>query len=195
MTSRAIIGPSTGKPRDVQIVQGLLDGGTHIDRVSRGISGTLGDLHWSVLWPPAPLPPGIEPGNEACVTVLFEPVGPCPRGCLSSMFVGDLDDKAQGLMLAANPTLPRLDVIEVAHHGSADQDPEMYQRVRATVGLIGVGLHNDYGHPTEHLLDILASVGTLPERTDTEGLILIKPGAKPGTIAVWSQRPDPGGPG
>jgi competence protein ComEC len=195
MTDRALVGPSTGKPRDLGIVQGLLDGGTNVDRVSQGLSGTLGDLRWSVLWPPSQLPAGIEPGNEACVTVLFEPIGPCPRGCLSSMFVGDLDEKAQDLMLAANPTLPRLDVIEVAHHGSADQSPAMYQRVRATVGLIGVGLHNDYGHPTQRLLDILASVGTIPERTDKQGLVLIKPGPTPGSVVAWSERPDTGGHG
>ena len=195
MTTRALVGPSSGQPRDAEIINGLLAGGTRVDRVSEGVTGILGDLRWSVLWPPSPLPDGILPGNEACVTVLFEPVGPCPEGCLSSMFVGDLDHTAQDLMLAANPTLPRLDVIEVGHHGSADQSPAMYERVDASVGLIGVGLHNRYGHPTQHLLDILASVGTLPARTDTEGLILLTPGTTPGTVSVWSEHPDTGGPG
>jgi competence protein ComEC len=195
MTDRALVGPSTGQVRDVAIIQGLLDGGTRVDRVSEGLTGRLGDLRWSVVWPPKVLPDGILPGNEACVTVVFEPVGRCSERCLSSMFVGDLDETAQNLMLAANPTLPRLDVLEVAHHGSADQSPALYQRVSASVGLIGVGLHNRYGHPTQHLLDILASVGTLPARTDTEGLILLSPGVKPGTVAVWSEHPDTGGPG
>ena len=139
MTDRALVGPSTGKARDVAIIQGLLDGGTRVDRVSEGLTGMLGDLRWSVVWPPAVLPDGILPGNEACVTVVFEPVGRCAERCLSSMFVGDLDETAQNLVLAANPSLPRLDVLEVAHHGSADQSPAMYQRVAASVGLIGVG--------------------------------------------------------
>jgi competence protein ComEC len=195
MTDRALVGPSTGKARDVAIIQGLLDGGTRVDRVSEGLTGTLGDLRWSVLWPPSPLPDGILPGNEACVTILFEPIGACADRCLTSMFVGDLDERAQDLMLAANPTLPRLDVVEVAHHGSADQSAALYRRVDASVGLIGVGLHNTYGHPTQHLLDILASVGTLPARTDTEGLVLLGPGAKPGSVAVWSEHSDSGGPG
>jgi competence protein ComEC len=195
MTNRALVGPSTGKPRDLAIIQGLLDGNTRVDRVSEGASGTLGDLRWSVLWPPAPLPDGILPGNQACVTVLFEPIAPCPSGCLSSLFIGDLDQTAQNLMLAANPTLPHVDVIEVGHHGSADQSADLYQRVRAAVGLIGVGLHNRYGHPTQHLLDILASAGTLPARTDTQGLVLLKPGSRPGSVTVWSERPDTGGAG
>jgi competence protein ComEC len=195
MTDRALVGPSTGKARDIAIIQGLLDGGTRVDRVSEGLTGRLGNLRWSVVWPPSPLPDGILPGNEACVTVVFEPIGSCAQRCLSSMFVGDLDQTAQNLMLAANPTLGRLDVIEVAHHGSTDQSPAMYQRVAASVGLIGVGLNNRYGHPTQHLLDILASVGTLPARTDTEGLVLLSAGAKPGTVAVWSEHPDTGGAG
>jgi competence protein ComEC len=195
MTERALVGPSTDKPRDISIINGLLDGGTRVDRVSEGLTGRLGDLRWSVIWPPAVLPDGILPGNEACVTIVFEPIGNCPDRCLSSMFVGDLDETAQNLMLAANPTLPKLDVLEVAHHGSADQSAAMYQRVAASVGVIGVGLHNRYGHPTQHLLDILAGVGTLPARTDTEGLILLSPGVKPGTVMVWSEHPDTGGPG
>jgi competence protein ComEC len=195
MTDRALVGPSTGKPRDVAIIQGLLDGGTRVDRVSEGLTGRLGDLRWSVVWPPALLPDGILPGNEACVTIVFEPVGRCPDRCLSSMFVGDLDETAQNLVLAANPTLPRLDVLEVAHHGSADQSAALYQRVSASVGLMGVGLHNRYGHPTQHLLDILTSVGTLAARTDTEGLVLLSPGTRQGTVHVWSEHPDTGGPG
>jgi competence protein ComEC len=195
MTDRALVGPSTGKARDVAIIQGLLDGGTRVDRVSEGLTGVLGDLRWKIIWPPSPLPDGILPGNEACVTIVFQPIGRCPGGCLSSMFVGDLDETAQNLMLAANPSLPRLDVIEVAHHGSADQSAAMYQRVQASVGLIGVGLHNRYGHPTQHLLDILKSVGTLPARTDTEGLVLLSPGSKPGTVSVWSEHQHTGGVG
>jgi competence protein ComEC len=71
----------------------------------------------------------------------------------------------------------------------------MYERVRATVGLIGVGLHNTYGHPTQHLLDILASVGTRAARTDTQGLVLLAPGARQGTVVEWTQHPDSGGHG
>jgi len=195
ITDRALVGPSTGKPQDVALIQGLLDGGTRVDRVSEGLTGTLGELRWSILWPPRQLPDGILPGNEASVTVLFEPLGRCAHGCLSSLFVGDLDETAQNLMLAANPALPRLTVIEVAHHGSADQSPALYQRAAASVGLIGVGAHNRYGHPTRHLLDLLASVGTLPARTDTQGLVLVQPGPKPGSVTVWSERRDTGGPG
>jgi competence protein ComEC len=199
MVTRALVGPSSGAARDDEILGGLLDGGTRVDRVSRGVTGTLGDLRWSVIWPPAPLPDGVLPGNDACVTVLFEPLESCENGCLSSLFVGDLGQRAQDNVLEANPALPHVDVIEVAHHGSADQSEAFYQRVSASVGIIGVGKANRYGHPTQHLLDILGSVGTAVARTDTEGLVLLSPsrsrGDPPGTVSIWSQHPDTGGPG
>jgi competence protein ComEC len=62
-------------------------------------------------------------------------------------------------MMAAN-RIGTVDVVKVAHHGSANQDPRLYARY-ATVGVIGVGLDNGYGHPTDKLLGILAGVGTL----------------------------------
>ena len=88
-------------------------------------------------------------------------------------------------MLAANRIDP-VDVVKVAHHGSADQNPAMYRQLRARVGIIGVGAHNDYGHPTAALLGILAAVGTSAERTDRQGMILVSPG-QDGTVLVWSE--------
>jgi competence protein ComEC len=56
--------------------------------------------------------------------------------------------------------------------------------------LIGVGQGNDYGHPTAKLLGILAAVGTRPIRSDLDGMALIAPGARPGEIRVWTEKPE-----
>ena len=53
--------------------------------------------------------------------------------------------------------------------------------------MIGVGADNDYGHPTDALLGILASTGTTPLRTDRDGLILVAPGDL-GGVDVWTAR-------
>jgi competence protein ComEC len=127
----------------------------------------------------------VQLGNDASVTVTFRGVGACASGCLSSLFLGDLGNEPQARVLAANRIAP-VDVVKVAHHGSADQNPRMYQLAHARVGIIGVGAHNDYGHPTPALLRILASVGTSAERTDRQGMILVSPGAG-GTVRVWSE--------
>ncbi|CAN5126753.1 hypothetical protein BH11ACT4_BH11ACT4_25680 [soil metagenome] len=182
---RVFVGPSDGPQAD-RMVADLAAGGARVEQVSRGPSGLLGDLRWSILWPPKRLL-GIEPGNPASVTVEFDPVGACPRGCLGSIFLGDLGEDAQNRLLAANP-LGRVDVVKVSHHGSADQSPALYERLDATVGLIGVGVDNGYGHPTQTLLDILARVGTAAYRTDLDGMLLVEPGEKPGTVSVWTER-------
>ena len=78
-------------------------------------------------------------------------------------------------------------MVKVAHHGSADQSPELYAELRARVGLISVGVKNTYGHPTEKLLNILASVGTLSVRTDREGMAVVAPGPG-GTLVLWTEK-------
>lgn len=185
MVDRAIVGP-VADANDTALRTALAEAGARVDEVARGTRGALGDLRWEVIWPPTRLGT-IEPGNPASVTVHFEGVGACPDGCLSALFLGDLGEEAQLRMLGlAKPGV--VDVVKVAHHGSADQSPQLYERVRAKVGLIGVGAENRYGHPTSRLLDILTEVGTAITRTDLEGMILVSP-RPDGTISVWTERP------
>jgi competence protein ComEC len=184
---RVIVGPSADATDD-RLLTRLADGGAAVVRVDRGATGQLGDLRWRVLWPragPRGAPAGVEPGNDASVTVAFEPVGACPGGCLSSLFLGDLGERSQARVLAAGG-VPRVDVVKVSHHGSADQSPRLYERAAATVGVISVGADNDYGHPTSSLLDLLATAGTTSVRTDRDGLVLLSPGAAPGEVRVWT---------
>ncbi|GAB3606163.1 ComEC/Rec2 family competence protein [Conyzicola nivalis] len=185
---RAIVGPS-GEVADDRLVADLAAGGAAVERVSRGGSGLFGELRYTVLWPPARLG-SVEPGNDASVVLAFEPVGACANGCLGSLFLGDLGERAQALMLAAGP-VPRVDVVKVSHHGSGDQLDRVYERADATVGVIGVGAENTYGHPTERLLDLLARVGTAATRTDTDGLVLLAPGSAPDEVRVWRQKAPP----
>jgi competence protein ComEC len=182
---RALVGPSGGADND-RLVADLAAAGALVQQVSRGPTGILGELRWHVLWPPSRLG-DLQPGNAASVTIQFEPVGACQGGCLSSLFLGDLGEDSQARLLAANP-LGTVDVVKVAHHGSADQSERLYARLGAVVGLIGVGADNGYGHPTDRLLELLARVGTQAERTDEHGLILLAPGVDGGTVTVWTQR-------
>ncbi|MEO6943254.1 MAG: ComEC/Rec2 family competence protein [Lacisediminihabitans sp.] len=186
MVDCVMIGPSADE-HDVRLAQQLRDGGARVNQVSRGESGELGELHFDVLWPPT-RSGLVEPGNDSSVTVEFSGGGRCERGCLRSLFLGDLGNEPQARMLAANRGLGRVDVVKVAHHGSADQDPALYAKVAATIGIISVGAHNRYGHPTDHLLQILASVGTVAERTDRQGMVLVSP-RPDGGMSVWSERP------
>ncbi|MET4581652.1 competence protein ComEC [Conyzicola nivalis] len=185
---RAVVGPSGGASDD-RLVADLVRSGAVVDQVSRGDTGLLGELRYSVLWPRARLG-SVEPGNDASVVLAFEPVAECASGCLSSLFLGDLGERSQALMLAAGP-ISAVDVVKVSHHGSADQSERVYERADATVGVIGVGIDNDYGHPTDRLLDLLDAQGTAVARTDLQGLVLLSPGGTAGEVRVWTQRSPP----
>jgi len=176
----------TGPPaddRDRRLLDDLAAGGAEVRQASRGMHGVLGELDWRVLWPRAR--PAPEPGNDASVTLAVD----CAAGCLSALFLGDLGERAQGMLSAAN-RLQRTEVVKVAHHGSADQSAALYDRIGAAIGLISVGADNGYGHPTARLLGILAAAGTTAVRTDLEGMILLSP-AGDGSVAVWSERAPP----
>jgi competence protein ComEC len=181
---RVFVGP-TADSADELLHADFAAAGAEVEQVSRGPTGLLGDLRWKVLWPPSRLV-GLDPGNPSSVTLEFEPVGACAKGCLSSIFLGDLGHDSQERLLRAGP-VDTVDVVKVAHHGSADQSERLYRALRAVVGVIGVGKDNGYGHPTDELLDILARAGTAPARTDEGGLILLAPGDTPGTVRVWTQ--------
>ncbi|BDZ46618.1 ComEC/Rec2 family competence protein [Naasia aerilata] len=169
-----LVGPSDGRDAD-RLAATLAAGGAQVRRAAVGDSGRLGDLGWRVLWPG----PGIPPGNGASVTIEATAPG------LRALFLGDLGEEAQDALLRSAAPRP-VDVVKVAHHGSADQSPRLYERIRASVGLISCGAGNDYGHPTARLLQVLADVGTTPLRTDLEGMLLVAPG--PDGVRVWTER-------
>ena len=176
---RVLTGP-TGEDADERLLAAFATGGATVEHVERGDRGALGALTWEVLWPP---PRGAVPGNAASVTVRWS----CGGGaCLDAVMLGDLGEEAQARMAGA-VDLRAVDVVKVAHHGSADQSGALYERLDATVGLIGVGADNDYGHPTDALLGLLAASGTTALRTDEDGLILIAPGDE-GEVDVWTAR-------
>ena len=184
---RALVGPSA-ESADDELVQSLAEGGADVDLVSDGAAGVVGDLRWTVLWPPARLS-DVEPGNDASVAMRFDPAGECPGRCLSSLFLGDLGERSQERMQSLNGPQRNVDVVKVGHHGSADQSAELYSDASATVGLIGVGDDNGYGHPNAKLLGMLHASGTVGARTDRDGLVLVAPGRDIGTVTLWREYP------
>jgi len=180
-----IVGPS-GSPADDVLLESLTAAGAQVHEVRAGDRGQFGEQHWNVLWPPVPLT-GAEPGNDASVVLEFRPRPDCRKQCLSSIFLGDLGESVQSRLLVAHKFRP-VDVVKVSHHGSGDQYPPLYGELRATLGLIGVGAENGYGHPTTDALAMLDDVGTAMVRSDLNGLVLVSPAIKSGTLSVWSEK-------
>ena len=126
----------------------------------------LGDLHWQVLWPEAPLDDSTPGPNNASVALLIT----TPQ--LRMAFLGDLEPPAQSRLLAHlddYPALRRVDVLKVAHHGSANQDADLVRALAPRLALISCGLGNSYGHPAAATLRLLRSVGSTVLRTDQQG--------------------------
>ena len=79
-----------------------------------------------------------------------------------------------------------VDLVKVSHHGSRDQDPNLYMTLHAPIALIGVGAKNGYGHPTQETIEMLAGSGSTPIRSDQHGITLIWKEAD-GTLRVWTE--------
>lgn len=176
-----LVGPASDAA-DERTVRGLRTAGAIVREARRGDSGILGGLRWSVLWPRGR---GGLVGNPASVTLEFS-------GEIDAVFLGDLGEQEQNAVLATS-ALDRVDVVKMAHHGSADQSAALYDRLRATVGLISVGADNDYGHPNKRALTMLAEAGTRSLRTDRLGMILVE--KRDGALRVWSEHGEQGGVG
>ncbi|MGI5443209.1 ComEC/Rec2 family competence protein [Streptomyces shenzhenensis] len=138
--------------------------------VTRAVAGEqrrTGPLAWQVLWPrPGPEPDG---PNDASVTLLVRSSG------LRLLLLGDLEPTAQQALLRspAGAGLAGVDVLKVAHHGSAYQDPELIRVVSPRVALVSCGADNPYGHPAPGTLAALRAVGAMVLRTDRDGSLAV----------------------
>ena len=165
---------------DERLHEALAAGGAEVRGAARGDTGTLGELRWEILWPVRGSPV-LQTGNPGSVTIGFDGRG------IRSLFLGDLGEESQASLRRISAP-GQVDVVKVAHHGSGDQSPELYADLRATVGLISVGRENGYGHPTDKVLDILATAGTLALRTDQQGMVVVAPAPEGGgALTVWSE--------
>jgi competence protein ComEC len=131
-----------------------------------GESRSLGALRWQVLWPDGPLDSAVRGPNNASVALLVTAPG------LRMAFLGDLEPPAQARLLEhldAYPGLRHLDVLKVAHHGSAKQDPDLIRALAPRLALISCGAGNSYGHPAPATLSLLRALGATVLRTDVQG--------------------------
>ncbi|MFJ9832472.1 ComEC/Rec2 family competence protein [Streptomyces sp. NPDC101169] len=145
-----------------------------------------GALSWRVLWPPAPPAPGQPPApepdgpNDASVVLLVR------SGGLRLLLLGDLEPPAQQALLRspAAAGLARVDVLKVAHHGSAYQDPDLIRLAAPRVALISTGADNPYGHPAPVTVAALRAGGAMVLRTDRDGALAVGGGGTEREVRV-----------
>ncbi|MGW1585718.1 ComEC/Rec2 family competence protein [Streptomyces sp. NPDC002386] len=135
----------------------------------------IGALSWRVLWPPgAPAPgrttaPEPDGPNDASVVLLVR------SGGLRLLLLGDLEPPAQQALLRspAAAGIAGVDVLKVAHHGSAYQDPDLLRLAAPRVALVSTGADNPYGHPAPVTVAALRAGGATVLRTDRDGAVAV----------------------
>ncbi|GAA2248115.1 ComEC/Rec2 family competence protein [Streptomyces atrovirens] len=131
-----------------------------------------GELSWEVVWPPPGAHSAPEGPNDASVAMLVRTAG------LRLLLLGDLEPPSQRA-LARSPAAGRLagvDVLKVAHHGSAYQDPDLIRRAAPRLALISTGEDNTYGHPAPSTVTALRTGGATVLRTDRDGALAVTVG-------------------
>jgi competence protein ComEC len=123
----------------------------------------LGRLRLRVLWPDGPGAPGTDP-NERAIVLLAS------FGETDVLLTADAESN-----VTAPLALHAVEVLKVAHHGSADAGLEPELRVlRPRVAVISVGAGNDYGHPRAETIAALERVpGLRLFRTDVHGQVVV----------------------
>jgi competence protein ComEC len=139
-----------------------------------------GLLSWQVLWPPPRPAPDPDGPNDASVAMLVRSAG------LRLLLLGDLEPPAQQALLRSpeDALLGGVDVLKVAHHGSAYQDPELIRRVAPRIALISCGRDNPYGHPAPSTVAALRAEGAVVLRTDRDGALAVAGAGKELRVAT-----------
>jgi competence protein ComEC len=140
--------------------------------VGRAVAGErrrVGALDWEVLWPPPAPAPEPDGPNDASVALLVR------SGGLRMLLLGDLEPPAQRALLRspAAALVRGVDVLKVAHHGSAYQDPDLIRAAAPRLALISCGADNPYGHPAPRTVAALRAGGAVVLRTDRDGALAV----------------------
>ncbi|MEU4175002.1 ComEC/Rec2 family competence protein [Streptomyces sp. NPDC026589] len=130
-----------------------------------------GPVDWRVLWPrqgPGGTGALVREPNDSSVTLRVR-----AAGGLTLLLLGDLEPPAQRELLRGREVSGPVDVLKVAHHGSAFQDTGLLHGVRPRLALISCGADNPYGHPSARTVAALRAAGARVLRTDTDGPIAV----------------------
>lgn len=115
-----------------------------------------------VLWPrtaDADMPP-----NDASLVLRIE------YRHVSMLFLGDISAEVSRRL---SHQIDAVNIVKVAHHGSGDMWPDLYDAAEPDVAVIGVGKANRHGHPHPDVIDALVSRSILTGRTDELGTFAV----------------------
>ena len=136
---------------------------TELAIASAGQTFALGEASITVLHPPAGN--AIDDLNDLSLVLLVE------YGGKRLLFTGDISAAVEESLLP----LQRLDVLQVAHHGSYSSSCDAFLAETAPrYALISCGRDNDYGHPHGSVVERLEEHGAEIFRTDLQGTVVLR---------------------
>ena len=174
---RAVVSPQPD-PLDTaeRVSRELAAAGVPVEEGRLGQSGRVGDLEYEILWPGRLLGSGGAPAEEGSLANDASVVLSVRTPEMTLLATGDVEPPAQRGLLAElerRPWLGHFDVVKMAHHGSAQQWPPLYEHARPRVALFSAGTDNDYGHPAPDALELAERTGAVVARTDAGGDVAV----------------------
>jgi competence protein ComEC len=153
----------TGPEREEAVAAARVRG-VPVRVVRAGSELRAGGLVLRVLWPPGPGLPSQDPNLNALVLT-------ASYGDTDVLLPADAESD-----VTARLPLGAVEVLKVAHHGSADPGlDEELRDLRPRIAVISCGENNDYGHPRAETLAALSGVsGLAVYRTDEDGRVVVE---------------------
>ena len=156
--------------------------------LATGARIALDDIRLQVLWPDPGRVPREPPDagrgiNDVSIVLLGEVDG------RRFLLTGDVEDDVDPILAARG--IPPVDILKVAHHGSATAStPAFLDEVRPRVAIVSAGAGNPYGHPARSTIDRLDGTGARVFRTDTDGSVqvTIEPDGEIGVVASGARK-------
>ena len=151
-------------PEEREALAAAADRRVEVVEARAGAAFRLGRLRLRVLWPNRAGSPTEDP-NRLAVVVLAS------YGQVDALLTADAETDVTAPLFSR-----RVEILKVAHHGSADPGLENELReLRPTLAVISCGRGNDYGHPRASTLAALReSPGLSLFRTDEDGRVVIE---------------------
>jgi competence protein ComEC len=162
-----VTGPLALPAAGVELVHSVLaQHDLAIGQAPVGSTVTVGDVTLDYLAPLAPFRGTRSDPNNSSLIIMATIDGK------RILLPGDAEIEAQQSVLESGVDL-HADVLKVPHHGSAYSDPQFLAAAHAQVGVISVGVGNDYGLPSPLLVSELARLNLPVLRTDRDGDIAV----------------------
>ncbi|MSR35805.1 MAG: hypothetical protein EXR95_04040 [Gemmatimonadetes bacterium] len=145
---------------------------------TRGTRLRVDGLELEVVHPSGP-PAGSEADpNDVSVVLLIR------YGAFTALLDGDAPSRVED---ALSDSIGPVDVLKVAHHGSATSSSAAFlDRIRPSLALVSVGMGNTFWHPNPDVVRRLEEVGAQVLRTDLNGRVVVRARAD----GSWTATPE-----